>query len=61
MSYFARRNRLVSNYLIGERQIDPARIKLSNTTDEKSAQFESTPRYKISFFVDEEEPLPEEE
>ncbi len=60
-SLFARRNRLISNHLIGEKKIDPARIKISNTTDEKSAQFESTPRYKISFFVDEEEPLPEEE
>jgi hypothetical protein len=33
--------------------LDPARIKISNTTDEDSAQFESTPRFTVEFFVDE--------
>lgn len=60
-SLFARRNRMVRDYLIVEKKIDPARIKISNTTDEKSAQFESTPRYKVNFFVDEDEQIPEEE
>lgn len=50
---FATRNKLITDYLVTEKQLDPTRIRISNTTDEKSAQFESTPRYTVEFVVDE--------
>ena len=50
---FAIRNRLILNYLVNEKKLDPSRITITNTTDEKSAEFESTPRYTIEFHVDE--------
>jgi hypothetical protein len=50
---FACRNKLVIDYLVIEKKIDPKRITISNTTDEKSAEFESTPRYMVEFHVDE--------
>jgi hypothetical protein len=50
---FARRNKLVMDYLVNEKKIDTKRITISNTTDEKSAEFESTPRFTIEFHVDE--------
>jgi hypothetical protein len=50
---FEKRNKFILNYLVNEKQIDPQAIKISNTTDEKSAQFESTARYTIEFIADE--------
>jgi hypothetical protein len=50
---FETRNKFIINYLVNEKKINPLSIKISNTTDEKSAQFESTPRYTIEFVVDE--------
>lgn len=52
---FSRRNQLLYNYFVNERKVDAKRVKINNTGDEKSAQFESTPRYKVTFFVDEGE------
>lgn len=49
----AARNKLVMDYLVNEKQIDPTRIKITNTSDEKSAEFESTPRFTVEFVVDE--------
>jgi hypothetical protein len=50
---FASRNKLVMEYLVNEKKIDPKRITISNTTDEKSAEFESTPRFTVEFHVEE--------
>jgi hypothetical protein len=50
---FAARNKLIMDFFVTEKQLDPTRIRISNTTDEKSAQFESTPRYTVEFVVDE--------
>jgi hypothetical protein len=50
---FAIRNKLVLDYLVNVKQIDSTRIKITNTTDEDSAQFESTPRFTVKFVVDE--------
>jgi len=50
---FDTRNRFIMNYLVNEKHVDPVRIKITNTADEKAAQFESTPRYAIDFFVEE--------
>ena len=50
---FAIRNKMVLDYFVKEKQIDSTRIKITNTTDEKSAEFESTPRYIVEFVVDE--------
>jgi hypothetical protein len=50
---FAIRNKLIMDFLVNEKQLDAARIKISNTTNEDSAQFESTPRFTVEFFVDE--------
>jgi hypothetical protein len=50
---FAIRNKMVLDYFVNEKQLDSTRIKITNTTDEDSAQFESTPRYTVEFFVDE--------
>jgi len=50
---FAIRNRLILNYLVNEKKLDPSRITITNTTDEKSAEFESTPRFTVEFYVDE--------
>ena len=50
---FAIRNRLILNYLVNEKKLDPSRITITNTTDDKSASFESTPRYTVEFHVDE--------
>jgi hypothetical protein len=52
-SLFNSRNHFILNYLVDEKQIDSQSIKISNTLDEKSAQFESTPRYTTDFIVDE--------
>jgi hypothetical protein len=50
---FANRNKLITDYLVNEKKIDIARIKITNTTDEKSAEFESTPRYTVELYVEE--------
>ena len=50
---FAIRNRLILNFLVNEKKLNPSRINISDTNDEKSAEFESTPRYTVEFFVDE--------
>jgi len=50
---FTIRNKLILDYFVNEKQLDPTRIKITNTTDEKSAEFESTPRYTVEFVVDE--------
>jgi hypothetical protein len=50
---FEQRNRFILNYLVNEKQLDAGSIIISTTMDEKSAQFESTPRYIIEFIVDE--------
>jgi len=50
---FALRNKMVMDYFVKEKQIDATRIKITNTADEKSAEFESTPRYTVEFVVDE--------
>lgn len=50
---FALRNQQIINYLVNEKKIDASRIHISNTADEKSAEFESTPRYTVDFVVDE--------
>jgi hypothetical protein len=50
---FETRNQFILNYLVNEKHLDSLSVKLSNTSDEKSAQFESTPRYEIEFVVDE--------
>ncbi|MDO9254277.1 MAG: DUF748 domain-containing protein [Bacteroidales bacterium] len=50
---FAIRNKMVLDYFVKEKQIDSTRIKITNTLDEKSAEFESTPRYAVEFVVDE--------
>jgi len=50
---FALRNKMVLDYFVKEKQIDATRIKITNTADEKSAEFESTPRYTVEFVVDE--------
>jgi len=50
---FAIRNKLVLDYLVNEKKLDPKRITITNTTDEKSAEFESTPRYTVEFHVEE--------
>jgi hypothetical protein len=50
---FDTRNNFVRNYLVNVKKIDAAAVKITNTNDEKSAQFESTPRYKIDFVVEE--------
>jgi hypothetical protein len=41
------------DYFVKEKLIDSTRIKITNTTDGDSAQFESTPRYTVEFVVDE--------
>ena len=50
---FAIRNKMVLDYFVKEKLIDSTRIKITNTTDGDSAQFESTPRYTVEFVVDE--------
>jgi hypothetical protein len=50
---FAMRNKIVLDYFVNEKHIDSTRIKITNTLDEKSAEFESTPRYTVEFVVDE--------
>jgi len=50
---FAIRNKMILDYFVTEKQLDATRISITNTTDEKSAQFESTPRYTVEFVVDE--------
>jgi len=50
---FALRNKMVLDYFVNVKQIDAARIKITNTADEKSAEFESTPRFTVEFVVDE--------
>lgn len=50
---FAIRNKMILDYFVKEKQIDSTRIKITNTADEKSAEFESTPRYTVEFVVDE--------
>jgi len=50
---FAIRNKMILDFLVNEKHIDPLRIKITNTADEDSAQFESTPRYTVELFVDE--------
>lgn len=50
---FATRNKQIMDYLVNEKKLDPIRISITNTTDEKSAEFESTPRYTVDFHVDE--------
>jgi hypothetical protein len=50
---FAIRNQIVLDYFVNEKQLDSSRIKITNTTDEDSAQFESTPKFTVEFFVDE--------
>jgi hypothetical protein len=50
---FAIRNKMVLDYFVNEKHIDSTRIKITNTLDEKSAEFESTPRYTVKFVVDE--------
>jgi hypothetical protein len=50
---FAFRNRMIMDCLVNGKQMDPTRIKITNTSDEASAKFESTPRYTVEFFVDE--------
>jgi hypothetical protein len=50
---FAARNKMVLDYFVKEKQVDATRIKITNTLDEKSAEFESTPRYTVEFVVDE--------
>jgi hypothetical protein len=50
---FDLRNQLILNYLVNEKKLDASRIKISNTANEKSAEFESTPRYTVDFNVDE--------
>ena len=47
---FAIRNKLVLDYLVNEKQIDPIRVKITNTTDEKWAEFESTPRFTVELW-----------
>jgi hypothetical protein len=47
------RNKIGMDYLVNEKKIDPNRITISNTTDEKSAEFESTPRFTVEFHVEE--------
>lgn len=54
-SLFELRNQLVFSYLTKEAKIVPERLRISNTSDEKSAQFESSPFYKIVFFAEEGE------
>jgi hypothetical protein len=50
---FAIRNKMIMDFMVNEKHLDSTRIKITNTTDEDSAQFESTPRYTVEFFVDE--------
>jgi hypothetical protein len=50
---FAIRNKLVMDYFANEKQLDSTRILILNTTDEDSAQFESTPRFTVEFVVEE--------
>jgi hypothetical protein len=50
---FAFRNKLVLDYFVKGKRLDSTRIKITNTLDEKSAEFESTPRYTVEFVVDE--------
>ena len=50
---FAIRNKLILDYLVNEKKLDPTRIAITNTDDEKSAEFESTPRYTVDFYVEE--------
>jgi len=50
---FATRNKMILDYFVKEKQLDSTRIKITNTTDEKSAEFESTPRFTVEFVVDE--------
>lgn len=50
---FTTRNKMISDYFVKEKQLDATRIKITDTTDEDAAQFESTPRYAVEFFVDE--------
>lgn len=50
---FATRNKLLLDYFAISRGIDSTRIKISDTSDETSAQFESTPRYTVEFAVEE--------
>lgn len=50
---FTIRNKMILDYFANEKQIDSTRIKITNTPDEKSAEFESTPRYTVEFVVDE--------
>jgi hypothetical protein len=50
---FAIRNQWIMDYLVNEKQLDASRIKITNTADEESAKFESTPRYMVDFSVDE--------
>ena len=51
--HFAIRNKVILDYFVNEKMIDPTRIKITYTADEDSAQFESTPRFTVEFFVDE--------
>ena len=50
---FAIRNKLIMDYLVNVKKTDPNRISITNTMDEKSAEFESTPRFTVDFNVDE--------
>jgi len=50
---FAIRNKLIMDYLVNVKKTDPNRISITNTMDEKSAGFESTPRFTVDFNVDE--------
>jgi hypothetical protein len=50
---FEMRNRFVLNYLLEIKKINPLLVKIGNTTDEKSARFESSPKYNIDFMVEE--------
>jgi len=50
---FETRNMFILDYFVNEKKIDASRITITNTADEKSAQFESTPRYTVEFHVDE--------
>jgi len=46
---FAIRNQQIMNYLVNVKKIDPSHIAITITMDEKSAEFESTPRYTVDF------------
>ena len=50
---FEMRNRFILNYLVNEKQVDSKSVRIINTVDEKSAQFESSPKYSIDFVAEE--------